>query len=242
VKKNDFKLAYCHLHLHSDTAVKTVAQLPELELALMSLQLTFSGAPGPYKWSVISETICNLTTAIKHNKICNPMMLFRRNQHLVPPPKFLDDLIPFIDGLKLIVVIDIDPQGTIDDYISNLISVVVDVEGIDNLVQCNCAPLLAFDTCSHPLHGNKPIPRETMEARNKLKSDALLEEQKIILGWLINFCQLLICLPENKFIVWLEAISKMIKDRVSTAKEIKTNLGRLVHLGLDIPSVHHFMS
>jgi hypothetical protein len=81
-----------------------------------------------------------------------------------------------------------------------------------------------------------------MEARNKLKSEALLEKQKILVGWLIYFHQLLIHLPENKFVVWLEAINKMIKDKASTAKEIKANIGRLVHLGLAIPFVHHFMS
>ncbi len=108
-KKDDFKLAYHRLHLHSNTAVKMVTQLLELELALMSLQLTFGGAPGPYKWSVISETICNLTTAIKYNKKWDPMTLFGRNKHLVPPPKFSDDLISFADSLKLIVEIDINP-------------------------------------------------------------------------------------------------------------------------------------
>jgi hypothetical protein len=81
-----------------------------------------------------------------------------------------------------------------------------------------------------------------MEARNKLKSEALLKEQKIILEWLINFRRLLIRLPENKFIVWPEAIRKMIKDETLTAKEIKTNIRPLIHLGLAIPFIHHFMS
>ena len=70
-----------------------------------------------------------------------------------------------------------------------------------------------------------------MEARNKLKSEALLKEQKIILGWLIDFRRLLICLPENKYVAWSEAIQKMISVKVSTAKEIETNIGCLVHLG-----------
>jgi hypothetical protein len=52
----------------------------------------------------------------------------------------------------------------------------------------------------------------------------------------------LIRLPKNKFIAWSEAIRKMIKDETSTAKEIKTNIGRLIHLGLAIPFIHHFMS
>ena len=81
-----------------------------------------------------------------------------------------------------------------------------------------------------------------MEARNKVQSEPLLEEQKVILGWLIDFRQLLIRLPENKFVAWPEAIRKMIKDGASTAKEIKANIGRLIHLGLAIPFVHYFMS
>jgi hypothetical protein len=46
-KKDDFKSAYRRLHLHSETTVKIVTQLPELDPAMMSLQLTFGGAPSP---------------------------------------------------------------------------------------------------------------------------------------------------------------------------------------------------
>jgi hypothetical protein len=46
----------------------------------------------------------------------------------------LDDLIPFVNGLELTVEIDINPQGTTDDYIDDLISLVVDIEGTGNLV------------------------------------------------------------------------------------------------------------
>jgi hypothetical protein len=38
------------------------------------------------------------------------------------------------------------------------------------------------------------------------------------------------------------SIKKMIKDKSSTEKEIEQNIGQLVHLGLAIPSLHHFMS
>ncbi len=240
-KKDDFKSAYRRLHLHSRTALRAATQLPELELAMISLRLTFGGAPGPYEWSIISETVCDLSTAIKHNDNWDPLTLFGINQHLVPQKQFLDDSIPFAKGLDLIVEIDIDPRGTTDDYIDDLVSLAVDEEGTDNIVQCDHASLLAFDTCSRPLHENEPIPREMMEARNKLKSEALLEEQKIILGWLINFHRLLIHLPENKYVAWTEAIKKMISVKASTAKEIEANIGRLVHLGLANPSVHHFM-
>ncbi len=81
-----------------------------------------------------------------------------------------------------------------------------------------------------------------MEARNKLESEALLEETKTILVWLINFRRLLIILPDNKFTAWTTAIETMIKDGTTTSKMLETNIGQLVHLGMAIPFVHHFMS
>jgi hypothetical protein len=99
-----------------------------------------------------------------------------------------------------------------------------------------------FDMYSRPLDDNEPIPRETIEARNKLESKALLEETKTILSWLINLKRLLIILPDNEFITWTTAIETMIKDSTTTAKMLETNIGQLVHLGMAIPFVHHFMS
>jgi hypothetical protein len=80
-----------------------------------------------------------------------------------------------------------------------------------------------------------------MEARNKLKSEAPLEGRKTILGWLINFRQLLIILPENKYKAWTSAIKTMLLEGTMTAKELEMSIGRLVHLGMAILFVHHFM-
>ena len=95
---------------------------------------------------------------------------------------------------------------------------------------------------SHPLDLNKPILRKTMEAMKKLEAEALLQEIKMILGWEIDFRWVLVKLPENKFIAWTTAIVKMLKEGMSTAKNLKTNIGRLVHLGIAISFIHHFMS
>ncbi len=129
-----------------------------------------------------------------------------------------------------------------DIYIDDLVSLTVEVEGSDNLIQCNRAPLLMFNAYSRPLDDNKPIPSEMMEARNKLESEALLEETKTIIGWLIDFRRLLIILPDNKFTAWTTAIETMIKDGTTTAKTLETNIFQLVHLGMAIPFVNHFMS
>jgi hypothetical protein len=47
-KRDNVKSTNCQMHLHHETAVKIATQIPELNLALMSLHLTFSGAPGPF--------------------------------------------------------------------------------------------------------------------------------------------------------------------------------------------------
>ena len=95
---------------------------------------------------------------------------------------------------------------------------------------------------SRPLDQNEPIPRKTMEARNKLESGAPLEEIKTIIGWEIDFRQLLIKLPDNKFVAWTAKIKKMLSCRTSTGKNLEENIGRLVHLGFAFPLIHHFMS
>jgi len=230
------------MHLSWDTAIKTVTQIPQLLLALMMLRLSFGGAPGPFEFSVASELLCDLIIAIMHNKDWNPYELHGKNQHLVPPPELLDDSIPFAKGLELIVDIPIDPIGTTDVYIDDLVSLTVDVKGTDNLVRCDRAPLLGIDTLSRPLDLNEPMPRETMEAMKKLEAEALLQEIKTILGWEIDFRRLLIKLPDNKFVAWAAAIEQMLSDGMVTAKVLEMNIGRLVHLGLAILLIHHFMS
>jgi hypothetical protein len=159
-KKDNFKSAYCQCHLNWETATKIVTQIPSLELAFMNLQLTFSGKPCPYKWCVISNVICNLTTAILHNDAWDPSCLHGQNQHLVPPPIVLDKSIPFEIGQELIVDILVNPRGTNNIYIDNLISLMVEIKGTDNSVRCNHAPFPAIDTCcGHYINTNQFLER-----------------------------------------------------------------------------------
>ncbi len=66
-KKDDFKSTYPCCHLHWLTASKTVTQIKELLLAFMNLRLTFGGKLCPNFWCMMSEIMCDLTTAILHN-------------------------------------------------------------------------------------------------------------------------------------------------------------------------------
>jgi hypothetical protein len=81
-----------------------------------------------------------------------------------------------------------------------------------------------------------------MEARNKLQAEAGLEEQKIILGWLLDARCRLVQLPKNKFVAWANLIKMVIQRETMTAKEVESIIGCLGHLGMAIPFVHQSLS
>jgi hypothetical protein len=67
--KIDYKLAYQRGILHPSMALQTVTQIPNDKITLIPLHLTFGGAPGPFEWGVIFETICDLANKLlKCNK------------------------------------------------------------------------------------------------------------------------------------------------------------------------------
>ena len=123
-----------------------------------------------------------------------------------------------------------------------MISLTVDIPGTNNLARCVAASLLAIRTTARPKHSEEPTPQEEMEARTKLAAKAGLEDKKIILGWHLDFCRLIISLPSNKFIAWMNLINDILARGTTTAKELDTTIGRLGHLGTSVPFVNHFLS
>ena len=110
--KVDYKSAYRRCHLNTDTAIQTCIQLPEEDLAIVALRLTFGGAHGPYEWGVLSDSICDLSIAIMQDAGWDPTSLCAPNGHLVPPPLFLDYYITFAEENDLIIDVPLDTRGT----------------------------------------------------------------------------------------------------------------------------------
>ena len=81
-----------------------------------------------------------------------------------------------------------------------------------------------------------------MATLHKLSAEGRLEETKMILGWMWDFWQLTISLPINKYMVWLALISRMITNKEMTLGNLDTTIGRLTHISMIIPFVHHFLS
>ena len=81
-----------------------------------------------------------------------------------------------------------------------------------------------------------------MSARAELLAEAGAEEIKIILGWILNFRNITIALPENKYIYWKVAILEILEAGNTSFKKLEQIIGRLVHLVIFLPSIHHIMS
>jgi hypothetical protein len=206
------------------------------------LQLTFGGAPCPFEWNIISESIRDLVNAILYSNNWDPHSDYAPCQHLVPPINLMGDSISFAEGAERIVNIPVDPRGTGDAYIDDLLQAAVIIDGTNNTIRCKCATLLAIDACVRSKHPNEPIPREEMEAHNKLEAEAGLEECKTILGWLVDTRCLLLSLPNNKFVAWTAIIEEVLERGTTLAKEMESIIGRLGHLGIAIHAIYHFMS
>jgi hypothetical protein len=239
--KFDFKSAFRWCHLNAASAAQNCNQIVEINILLMMLRLSFGGKPCPFEWDVISESICNLANMILHDDSWDPYDLTAPNQHLVPEQTLLDDSIPFGQGLELIVDIPINPREMHDIYIDDVINLTINIPSTDHVARAKGAALLAMDSTAHPNHPEEPMPRKSMDARDKLRAEARPAES-VILGWDFDIRRLIISLLKNKFVAWTRNISQLLLNGTTTAKELKSTIGCLGHLTLVVPGVHNFLS
>jgi hypothetical protein len=142
----------------------------------------------------------------------------------------------------LIVDIPVNARGIVHLYIDDFIGLTIDLNNTDNTTRLERAPLLGLTAVSREVSPFKPLPRDDMDARNKLIAKTGLSETNIILGWLLNFRTMTISLPENKFIAYSRTISEMIERGWTWKAELESNMGRWTHLGNVVPHIFHFLS
>jgi hypothetical protein len=111
------------------TALLTAMQLPEDKLAIIILYVTFGGAPCPFEWGILLETICTLANELLKCKECNPDTLHASVQKETPAQKYLEDDVHFVIGREIFVNIPIDHQGYADIYINDMTGLKVDLPG-----------------------------------------------------------------------------------------------------------------
>jgi hypothetical protein len=179
--KIDYKSAYRRVHLAWSTALQTCTQLPEEEIAIVALRLTFGGSACPTKWCSISEAATDLTNALLHHPDWDPSELFSPSSDLIPPRKYLPEDVPFGVGKELVVDVPVNPRGMSDVFIDDTFTQAVDVPGSDNILRAERGAMLAIHVIGRPLLAEEPIPRETLAALAKLFAEAGMEETKTML-------------------------------------------------------------
>ena len=116
--------------------MQTITQLPDNKLGIIMVCLTFGGAPCLFEWNILSESIRDLANKILFDENWDPLTNYAPSQHLVPAMELLDASIPFAEGADLIVDIPVDPRGTREVYIDDLIQATVVIDGTDNVIHC----------------------------------------------------------------------------------------------------------
>ena len=149
--KIDFKSAFRRMHLSWETALRSTTLLPEDEIALIFIRLTFGGKACPSEWSCLSELVCDLTNAIISDEDWDPEVLFNRQSLELPVPEFLDDDEQIAEARELVFDIPVDDKGYADVFIDDLFATCVDLPNTDNARRLERAPLLAIDAVARPL-------------------------------------------------------------------------------------------
>ena len=240
LSKIDFKSAYRRSHLQAKTAIQTVTQYTPMNLAFVSLRLTFGGSPNPNIWGEVSETATDLANALLACDEWNPEDLHSPLQHMIPPPSNEKDLRPFEPALSTAVQINTNDSGQVDCYIDDLTTVAVDMN--DNWKRGAAAVLTAIHILGRPVDSSDPIKRVDLVSLSKLIAEATMEEWKILLGWKLDTRALLISLPFEKYTAWTNGINNIISRQHTTHDELETLIGRLGHVTLIIPYSKHFMN
>ena len=137
-----------------------------------------------------------------------------------------------LGSLELIVDIPINPRGTHNIYIDDIINLTINIPSTDHVACAKGAALLAMDATTRQNHPEEPMPRESMDARDKLRAEAGPAESKVILGWDFDFRRLIISLPKNKFVAWTTNVSQLLSNETTTVKELESTIGHLGHLTL----------
>jgi len=100
---------------------------------------------------------------------------------------------------------------------------------------------LASRTLRRPLDPSDIIPREEIISLEKYATEGCMEEQKTVLGWIINSRSLTIALPSHKHCKWRNEIQRIIILPKVKAKDLETIPGCLNHVACIFNPMRHFL-
>lgn len=201
----DIDSAYRRCHLSADTASECLTIYNNM--LLMALQMTFRGVPCPSLWGVISDTIADTCNSLIHNPCWDHLLIFDQLSKTIKEPNPLPKSIDFVPAQELAVDIPTNDIGKVDMYIDDTIGFVLDLGDNVTIVQ-NAVPMV-INAFARPLNDQKQLQSLNLISLKKFQAEGRMEEIKVVLGWDINTCTLLISLPADKHHKWTNQIKSM---------------------------------
>jgi hypothetical protein len=153
----------------------------------------------------------------------------------IDPPTHIPDTAPFKTARRTSVEIPIN-EG-------KLISTLMTVLGWPwtHKTTPNSVLILAIRSLSRPVDENDIIPRKDIISTKKFKAESRMEEQKTVLGWVLNTRTLSIHLPHETFDNWLNDIKSILNSKSVNSKSLEYLSGRLNHVANIYPPMRHFL-
>ena len=166
MSKLDWKSAYRRSHLRGNIAIQTITQCIKLQLCFVALRLTFGGAPNPYKWSEISESVTDLSNALLNCEDWDASVYFSPLQSKIPSVDVNNDN-NFAQALPLSIQKEHNNSGKIDCYIDDTTTIVCEIND-KTIFRAERAALFAFFIVSRIVDSDDPINRKDVVSINKL--------------------------------------------------------------------------
>ena len=242
LRKEDFKSAYRRLHLKASSAITSAVTITfdNEKYVLIPLRLPFGGSPCPSDFCVVSDIITDAINDLMSNKDWDPNIVHSTYVSKIPTAKPSPIDIPFAIGRELSVTMPDNDDGAADCFIDDIITSAADIG--DNLQRITAAPCTIIHALAHSPSSSTFIHRQNMIADDKNEAEGAPEERKICLGWILDTRQLLVILPEHKYIAWTSQTVAMIDQASTSNKELSSLLGRFENVAIIIPMFAHFLN
>ena len=169
--KLDVDAAYRRIRATAAMAVLTITIIQEI--AYILLRLPFGVSNGPNDYSIVIESIFDLTNDIFRDKIFDPQEVYSPIQgEIDQPATYHTDNTPFGPAWPLFLEVPFHPAKS-DGYIEDVITVAVDIQGWVAKV-LNTAPL-AIHSIFRPTKESDPLPRDDSISKRKLKGEGRVQ-------------------------------------------------------------------
>lgn len=155
------------------------------------------------------------------------------------PTKYQPSDTPFGSADPLVLELPARDIWT-DNLIDDIFQAGVDIR--DNAAWLKQSVPLVLETIFRPNHHEDSCPRNPIINISKHKAEGIIEEVKVVLGWLINTRSFHVYLTTDKANDWIKDLDSCLKSQTCSKEKLETIIGRLNHTSIIIHLGRYFLT